>query len=190
MVIDRITQQNTSTFQSRYRQYTDTLGCWRSWKCLGVVISQNIFYDKLYKFSHLQRQCETPTRAHEMIYDPDHYEGICKTPSHTYLHINVLKATTASRPWRKIPKESIRSPFAHPRLDSVVGLADRVEFDGEAADKTTLSPGRDSRLTPLTAMFGTAQVSRLGTFAIMRNSALKCHSSPYVVSFQAVLLVV
>lgn len=66
------------------------------------------------------------------------------------------------------------SPFAHP-LDLGGELAVALEFDGEAADRTALYSSRDNRLTPLNAMFRTAQVNRLGTFAITGNSALKYH---------------
>lgn len=36
-----------------------------------------------------------------------------------YLHIRVLKATTPSRPCRKMPKESMKAPFEQPRVGSV-----------------------------------------------------------------------
>lgn len=81
-----------------------------------------------------------------------------------YSHISVLKAITARSPCRKIPKESIRAPFAHPRsLGLGVGVEDTDVLFKETAGipappppgpASATSPCWDSMLTPLTAAMG------------------------------------
>ncbi len=60
-----------------------------------------------------------------------------------YLHIRVLKATTPSRPCRKMPKESMKSPFEQRLL---LGSA------GEELEDADGSWLRDSTLTPTPAI--------------------------------------
>lgn len=57
------------------------------------------------------------------------------------LHMRVLKATTPSRPCRKIPKLSIRSPLAHPFMSVFGG----EELEGSSGPGAAPSPGLDIR---------------------------------------------
>lgn len=59
-----------------------------------------------------------------------------------YLHIRVLKATTASRPCRKMPKVSVKSPLEQPRALGSVGeeLEDAADADASWPRKSTLPP--------------------------------------------------
>lgn len=56
-----------------------------------------------------------------------------------YLHMRVLKATTPSRPCRKMPKESMKSPLEHPRASGSVG-EELEEADGSWPRASTLTP--------------------------------------------------
>lgn len=51
----------------------------------------------------------------------------------SYSHIRVLKATMARSPCRKIPKESMKAPFSHPRLS---GPGVRVEGEDVLDEET------------------------------------------------------
>lgn len=86
-----------------------------------------------------------------------------------YSHISVLKATTARSPCRKIPNESIKAPFSHPRLSVLgVGLDDTDVLVKDTAGSpappgpaSATSPSWDSMLTPLTASMGQERSTRI-----------------------------
>lgn len=77
-----------------------------------------------------------------------------------YSHISVLKAITARSPCRKIPNESIKAPFSHPRVPvAEVGLEDADVLVKDTAGSpappgpaSATSPGWDSMLTPFAAI--------------------------------------
>lgn len=76
--------------------------------------------------------------------------------------MSVLKAITARRPCRKIPKESIKAPFSHPRLlgsgvgveDTDVLVRDTAGIPAPPGPASATSPCWDSMLTPLAAAMG------------------------------------
>lgn len=80
----------------------------------------------------------------------------------SYSHISVLKATMARSPCRKIPNESIRAPFSHPRLsvpgvgldDTDVLVKDTAGIPAPPGAASATSPSWGSMLTPLTTSMG------------------------------------
>lgn len=76
--------------------------------------------------------------------------------------MSVLKAITARRPCRNIPKESIKAPFSHPRLlgsgvgveDTDVLVRDTAGIPAPPEPASATSPCWDSMLTPLAAAMG------------------------------------
>lgn len=107
----------------------------------------------------------------------------------SYSHISVLKATIARSPCRKIPNESIRAPFSHPRLSVPgVGLDDTdvlvkytagIPAPPGAASAT--SPSWGSMLTPLTTSMGHRSWTKLN-FKVGRGAShTDSRSSPVIV---------
>lgn len=74
-------------------------------------------------------------------------------PGGTYSHIRMLKAIMARSPCRKIPNDSIRAPFSHPRV-SGPGFGDADVLATDAGPAGAPSPSWGRMLGPPTAAMG------------------------------------